>query len=93
MTTTLLFRCKVPDFDEWLPKYVEAVEPVSQVLTYRVWRNQDDSRAVTIIETYESRQIAEDLLNSPEMQAEMAAHDVDMDSIEVVWLEEAASSG
>jgi quinol monooxygenase YgiN len=93
MTTTLLFRCKVPDFDEWLPKYEEAVESVTEILGYKVWRNQDDSRAVTIMETYESRQIAEELLNSPEMKAEIAAHDVDMSSIEVAWLEEAASSG
>jgi quinol monooxygenase YgiN len=93
MTTTLLFRCKVPDFDAWLPKYEAAVGPLPEVLTYKVWRGQDDPNAVTIIETYESREVAEALLNSPEMQAEIAAHDVDLSSIQVDWLDEAAASG
>jgi quinol monooxygenase YgiN len=90
--TTLLFRCRVPDFDSWLPKYEAAVRPIPEILSYRVWHGQDDPNSIVIMETYDSREFAEQLLASPEMQAEMAAHDVDLASIQVEWLDEAASS-
>jgi quinol monooxygenase YgiN len=90
--TTLLFRCRVGDFDTWLPQYEAAVRVTPEVTSYRVWHGQDDPNEVVIIETFESREVAERLLNSPEMQEEMASHDVDLSSIQVAWLDEAAAS-
>jgi hypothetical protein len=41
-----------------------------------VWHGQDDPSFVVIQETYDAREFAEALLNSPEMQKEMASHGV-----------------
>jgi hypothetical protein len=90
--TTLLFRCRVADFGSWLPQYEAAVRQVSEILSYRVWHGQDDSNLVVIMETYERREPAERLLESPELEEEMRSHGVDLSSIEVTWLDEAASS-
>jgi hypothetical protein len=74
--TTLLLTCKVEDYKAWRPLYDEAIANIPEILTWRVWHGQDDPNFVVIEETYESREFAETLLNSPEMQQEMAAHGV-----------------
>jgi hypothetical protein len=74
--TTLLLTCRVADYKRWRPLYEEAVSHIPEILTWRVWHGQDDPNVVVIQETYESREFAEALLNSPEMQNEMADHGV-----------------
>jgi hypothetical protein len=68
--------CRVEDYKAWRPLYEQAVSRVPEILTWRVWHGQDDPNFVVIEETYESREFAEGLLNSAEIQQEMADHGV-----------------
>ena len=87
---TLLIRCRVADYDFWRPRYDGAVARDSGLglRSSRVWRGQDDQHLVVIVETYDSRDAAEALLNSPAVQAEMVADGVDPSSVQVDFLDE-----
>jgi quinol monooxygenase YgiN len=87
---TLLIRCRVADYDVWRPRYDAAVarDTSSGVLSAQVWRGRDDPDLVVIIETYDSRESAEALMYSPEIQAEMVADGVDPASVQIDFLDE-----
>ena len=87
--TTLLMTCRVPEYETWRPLYEEAVSHIPEILTWRVWHGQDDPEVVVLMETYDSREFAERLLNSPEMQKEMADHGVS--SVKTYFLDEGSS--
>ena len=82
---TVLIRCRVADYDFWRPRYDAAVarDMGKGVLSSQVWRGQDDPNVVVIIETYDSRESVEALMNSPEIQAEMVADGVDPSSVQL----------
>lgn len=88
---TLLLRCRVADYDAWRPQYDTAVARDSGLglRSSRVWRGQDDPNLVVIVETYDSRDAVEALLNDSAVQAEMAAHGVDPSSVQLDFLDEA----
>ena len=79
------------DYAFWGPRYDTAVARDSGlgVQSSRVWRGQDDPNVVVIMETYDSRESAEALMNSPAIQAEMVADGVDPSSVQLDFLDEA----
>ena len=91
---TLLIRCRVSDYDFWRPRYDDAVARGSDngLRSAQVWRGQDDSNVVVIMETYDSRESAEALLNDPVVQAEMLADGVDPASVQVEFLDDTGST-
>jgi len=89
--TTMLFTCRVADYDVWRPRYEAAMQHVSDVQSWRVWHDQDDPALVVIMETYDSRDVAERLLASQEIQDLMAADGVDLSSVQVRYLDEDGS--
>ena len=89
--TTLLTRCRVADFDEWRPQFEAATAPRPEVLSYRIWRGVDDPNLVVLIETFESREAADALLNDPALQEEIVEHGVDMSSVTLDFIDEVAS--
>jgi quinol monooxygenase YgiN len=86
--TTLLLTCRVDDYETWRPKYDVAMEHTPDAETWRVWHDQDDPNFVVIVETYESRDTAEQLFLSQEIQELMAADGVDLSSVQVRYLDE-----
>jgi len=86
---TLLIRARVADYEVWRPRYDAAVarDMSHGVLSTQVWRGQDDPDLVVIIETYDARESAEALMNSPEIQAEMVADGVDPASVQIDFLD------
>ncbi len=92
MTTVLIYH-RVADYDAWKAAYDRiAAGPLgSDTHSYRIWRGQDDPQLVIIEETYDSREIAEAALNDPDLPAEIAGAGVDMSSIRIDYLDEAAS--
>jgi hypothetical protein len=89
--TTLVLSCRVADYDAWRPRYDSAVERITDIRSWRIWRGQDDPKFVVIEETYESREIPERLIASDEMKAEMESDDVDLSSVQVYLLDEVGS--
>ena len=86
--TSMLFVCRVEDYEAWRPRYEAAMQHVTDVQSWRVWHDQDDPNLVVIVETYESREVAEQLLASDEIRELMAADGVDLESIRVRYLDE-----
>jgi len=86
--TSMLFVCRVEDYEVWRPRYEAAMQHVTDVQSWRVWHDQDDPNLVVIVETYESREVAEQLLASDEIRELMAADGVDLESIRVRYLDE-----
>ena len=90
--TTVLFTCRVADYDAFRPGYDKALEAFSdQIRTWRVWRGQDDPNLVVIEETFDSRQAAEALWTSPQTEAAMEADGIDMASVRIEYLDEVDS--
>jgi quinol monooxygenase YgiN len=91
--TTLMVRFRVADYDAWRPQFDGAMERAQGVVrSYRVWRSQDDRNLVLTAETFDSREAAEALLQSPAIQDEMKAHGVDPASVQIDWLDEVGAS-
>ena len=90
---TVLCMCQVADFDRWRPGYVRDVGAESALLSFQVWRGQDDPNLVTIVETYDSREAAEAVLSSADVFETMQRDGVDLSSLHVYFLDEVASGG
>jgi quinol monooxygenase YgiN len=86
--TTVLLRCRVADFDAWRPEHEASTAARPEVLSYRLWRGVDDPNLVVLIETFESREIVDALLNDPAIQQEMIDHGVDVSSVALDFLDE-----
>jgi hypothetical protein len=90
---TVLLLCRVADYDTWRPRYDDSVDMFDQVLTSQVLRGQDDPNLVVVIETFESREIAETLLNDPAVEEAMIADGVDLSSVRVEYLDDVGAGG
>jgi quinol monooxygenase YgiN len=88
---TMLFSCRVADFATWRPLYEGSMNAAPPVLSWRLWRSQDDPNLVFMAETFESREIAEEILASEAIQQEMADHGVDKSTVQY-WLVDDVSS-
>src|ERR1700750_1470752 len=84
MTTTVLCRCRVADYEARRAGYDHAVQVRPGVRTFRLWRAHDDPNLVVIEETFDTRDEAQAAWTGAETQAAMEADGVDMSS---VWIE------
>lgn len=91
--TTVLVLCRVADYDTWRPRYDDSVDMFDQVLTSQVLRGQDDPNLVAVIETFESREIAEALFNDPAVEEAMIKDGVDLSSVRVEYLDDVGVGG
>jgi hypothetical protein len=100
MTTTVLCRCRVSDYDGWRPGYDHAVQVTPGVRTFRLWRGQDEPNLVMVEtepnlvmveETFATREEAQPACTSAETQAAMEADGVDMSSVRIEYFNEVDS--
>ncbi len=89
--TTVLARFQVADYDAFRPGYDRAVATISEIGSYRVWRGQDNPNLVVIMETFDSREVAQALWTSQATQDAMASDGIDMSSVQIDYLDEAGS--
>lgn len=87
--TTVICICRVADYDAFRPGYDRALELFSaSIRSWRLCRGQDDPNVVLIEETFDSRETAEAIWNSPETAAAMEADGIDMASLRVEYMDE-----
>ena len=91
--TTVLMLFRVADYERWRPLYDDSVEMFDQVQSSQVLRGQDDTNLVAIIETFESREIAETLFSDPAVEEAMIRDGVDMASVRVEYLDDVGAGG
>jgi quinol monooxygenase YgiN len=89
--TSVIFRFRVDDFDHWRAGYEKAVATDSLLLSYRIWRGQDDPDLVVLQETFGSRSYPEESLQSAAVKEAMASDGIDMSSVQVDFVDEAGS--
>jgi quinol monooxygenase YgiN len=90
MTTVLCF-CRVADYDHFQSGYERAIQLIPGMLSYRLWRGQDDPNTVVIEETFPSRDVAQAVWTAPETQQAMIADGIDMSTVRIEYLDEVAS--
>jgi quinol monooxygenase YgiN len=83
MTTLVLTRCRVDDFDAWRPKFNTFASGQRAILWYRVWQGVDDPNLVVIMEGWESREAFDALVANPGLEEAMAADGVDLSSVTI----------
>ena len=71
------------------PQYEQSVDRMTEIGSSQVLRGRDDPNLVVILETFDSREIAEAALSNPVVLEEMPRHGVDMASVQVDYLDDA----
>ena len=84
---------RVADYDAWRPEFDRAVEAEWNrgTSSYRVWRGQDDPNLVIVVNSYESREAAEAVINNPTLREAMARGGVIASSVRVDFVDEVAA--
>jgi quinol monooxygenase YgiN len=77
----IVTRCRVDDFDTWRPRFDAFVSTQPALLSYRVWQGTDDPNQIVLMETWESREALDALLNHPQLEELMAADGVELSSV------------
>jgi hypothetical protein len=91
MSTTVLCRCRVADYDAWEAGYAHALQVTPGIRTYRIWRGQDDRNLVVVEETFATREEAQTAWTSPETEAAMEADGIDLSSAWIEYVDEVAA--
>jgi hypothetical protein len=86
---TVIASFNVADYDHWRAGYAHAVGDPN-LRSWRIWRGQDDPKRVVIMETFDTREYAEQIFTSETTHKAMAADGVDLASLTVEYLDEAA---
>ena len=91
--TTVLVNHRVADYDSWRLHYDRAMEAewTNGIRSYQVLRGQDDPNHVLVVQTFESREAAEELVNNPALREAMGRAGVDPSSVQIDYLDEVAS--
>ena len=92
--TTVLVNHRVADYDAWRPEFDRAMEEdwTTGIRSYQVWRGQDDPSRVVVVQTFESREAAEALMNNPALRDAMGRAGVDGSSVQIEYLDEVGSA-
>ena len=91
---TLLVRCRVADYEAWKTDWTAALQQHyerEEVRSFRLWRGVEDPNLIFVAEVFESREIAEAVMNDPAAKQAMAAHGVDLTSLQSELAEEVDS--
>jgi hypothetical protein len=86
--TTVIASFDIADWDHWRAGYAKAVAGDPDLRSSRVLRSQDRPNHVVIVETFDSREIAERAFTSEQTRELMIADGIDMDSVEFGFFDE-----
>jgi quinol monooxygenase YgiN len=88
MSIVVMTRCRVDDFRTWKPKFDAFASSQPAIQSYRIWQGIDDPNLVVLMETWESREAADALLNHPSLEELMAADGVDVSTVSFDLIDE-----
>jgi hypothetical protein len=86
--TTVIASFNVADYDHWRAGSAHAVGD-SNLRSCRIWQGQDNPNRVVIIETFDTREYAEQVFTSETTHKAMTADGVYLASLSVEYLDEA----
>jgi hypothetical protein len=85
---TLFLSFRVRDYDFWRAGYKVAIKETPEVRAFRIWRSLDDPNYVVTAETFESREIAEEVLARPETKRSMEGDGIELSTLRIERVEE-----
>ena len=87
--TTVIASFNVSDYDRWRAGYAHAVgDP--KLLSWRIWRGQEDPNRVLIEETFDSADYARQVFTSEATRNAMTNDGVDLATLTLEYLDEAS---
>jgi hypothetical protein len=86
--TTVIASFDVADWEHWRAGYANAVAATAELRSWRILRGQDNPNHVVIVETFDSRVIAEGEFTSEQTRELMAADGIDMSSLQFDFYDE-----
>jgi hypothetical protein len=86
--TTVIASFEIADWDHWRAGYANAVAGDPDLRSSRILRGQDNPSHVVIVETFDSREIAERAFTSEQTRELMAADGIDMSSLHFDFYDE-----
>lgn len=87
--TTVIASFNVADYDQWRAGYAHAVGDPN-LRSWGIWRGQDNPNRVVIIETFDTREYAQQVFTSERTHKAMTADGVDLRSLTVEYLDKAS---
>ncbi len=87
--TTVIASFNVADYDQWRAGYAHAVGDPN-LRSWGIWRGHDNPNRVVIIETFDTREYAQQVFTSERTHKAMTADGVDLRSLTVEYLDKAS---
>jgi hypothetical protein len=92
---TVIVHHRVADYNTWRPEFDRTASgdwaKTLRGYSYRVWRGQDDPNLVIVANTFESREVAEAVMNDPALREAMGRGGVIASSVRVNFADEVTS--
>jgi quinol monooxygenase YgiN len=89
--TTVIGTFRVSDYEHWRAGYEQAVRSDPALLSYRIWRGQDDPKGIMVAETFDSRSYAETAWRHEATREAMARDGIDLSSLQFEFYDEIGS--
>ena len=91
--TSVIIHHRVSDYNACRPAFHKAVKAdwVKDLRSYRVYRGIDDPNLVIVVNTFDSRQAADALINNPILREAMGEGGVIPSSVQIDIVEEVAA--
>jgi len=91
--TSVIIHHRVSDYNAWRPAFDKAVKAdwVKDLRSYLVYRGIDDPNLVIVVNTFDSRQAADALINNPILREAMGEGGVIPSSVQIDIVEEVAA--
>jgi hypothetical protein len=88
--TTVFVHHRVNDYKTWRPEYdrVMKADWVKDIRAAHVWQGLDDPNLVIVATTFDSREIAERLMNNPKLAEAMGRGGVIQSSMRIDYVDE-----
>ena len=87
--TTVFVHHRVTDYNTWRPEYDAITADWSKdIRAARVWRGQDDQNLVIVATTFDSREVAEALMNNASLREAMERGGVIASSVRIDFVDD-----
>ena len=91
--TSVFVHHRVSDYNAWQPEFDKAVKAdwATAIRSYRVWRGTDDPNLLIVVNTFDSRKVAEAVMNNPALREAMGRGGVIPSSVRIDFVDEVAA--
>lgn len=91
--TSVFVHHRVADYNSWRPEFDRAwnADWARDIRGFRVWRGTDDPNLVIVVNTFDSREAAEAVMNNPILREVMGRGGVIPSSVRIDFVDDAGA--